>query len=148
MSTTGLNPRILGQAENAHRALLQHFLAGTGLNYERWVAVTLVGTGGPEAERTIVERLSSALKVDSASATATVADLKTAGLVASPGGELHLTDEGQRLFRRVRASVDETITELYSNIPAGDLEVAGRVLAEITTRANAKLGQLAGSAKG
>ena len=103
--------------------------------------------GGPVAKSSVVERLSSALKVEAASASATVTDLKTTGLMTSAGGELYLTDEGQRLFRRIRASVDETIAELDSNIPAGDLDVAGRVLADITTRANAKLAQLAASAQ-
>jgi hypothetical protein len=40
-----LNPQILGRAENAHRALLERVLAGTGVSYGGWIALSIAAGG-------------------------------------------------------------------------------------------------------
>jgi DNA-binding MarR family transcriptional regulator len=60
-------------------------------------------------------------------------------LARTAARHLQLTDEGQEAYRRIRSRVDETIGQLYADIPATDLATAGRVLTLITARANAEL---------
>jgi hypothetical protein len=46
-----LNQQIIGQAENALRALLERTLAGTGLAYRHWVALSVIaGSAAPADE--------------------------------------------------------------------------------------------------
>jgi hypothetical protein len=59
-----LNPQVLGQAENAHRALLSRTLAGRDLNYEQWVAISLTANGAPIDGADLTEKLAATLKVD------------------------------------------------------------------------------------
>lgn len=139
MSTPTLNPRILGRAENAHRALLEHLLAGTGLAYQRWVALTLVAVSDQARDLDVLDRLVSALKIDQGAARAVIAGLTAAGLLSLSGGELRLSVAGRSLYDRIRTAADGTVADLYRDIPDGDLEVTGRVLTQITARADAKL---------
>jgi hypothetical protein len=133
-----LNPQLLGQAEAAHRALLDRILAGTGNTYPQWGGaqrcdclldrgvVELQGARDPVGERPPVDRLSGGGR-----------DRK----LEEPGNpsQVQLTDAGKELHRHVRGEIDEVIAPLYSDIPAEDLATAGRVLSEITQRANAEL---------
>jgi hypothetical protein len=142
MSTSILNPRILGQAENAHRALLERFLTGTGLTYQRWVALTLVAVGGHVRKPDVLDRLVSALKTDREPAGIVLSDLAAAGLLGERDGDLWLSDSGRALYQRIRAEVDAAVAELYRDIPTDHLEIAGRVLTEITMRADRRLQEL------
>jgi hypothetical protein len=38
--TPTLNPRVIGQAESAHRSILDRILARTGTTFPQWVALT------------------------------------------------------------------------------------------------------------
>jgi hypothetical protein len=135
VSMSRLNPQILGRAENAHRALLQRALRGTDLNYQQWVALSLIRGDGHD----VVDRLVTALKVDAVAARAVIADLTAADLVRTDGNDAHLTDSGAQVHGTVRRSVDAIVADLYRDIPPGDLEIAGRVLVELTNRATAML---------
>jgi DNA-binding MarR family transcriptional regulator len=138
MSATTLNPQILGQAERAHRALLDRLLTGTGLTYHHWVALALLGGGRPDADG-LVSALAGGLKIDTAAAEGVVAELADAGLIETANSVVELTGEGRETYGRLRAAVDETIGSLYAGIPADELATAGRVVALVTTRANAEL---------
>jgi hypothetical protein len=46
-----LNPQIIGQAENALRALLERTLAGTSLAYRHWVALSVIAGSEAPARR-------------------------------------------------------------------------------------------------
>ena len=52
---------------------------------------------------------------------------------------LQLTTAGREWHRQIRGAVNHTITQLYHDIPAGDLSVAGRVLVLLTARAHTEL---------
>jgi hypothetical protein len=138
-----LNPQLLGQAENAHRALLGRFLAGTGVAYQHWVALTLVASSGAAIDRdALVSRVNGALKVDQAAALATIADLTAGELLETlpgHGNGIGLTEAGGSLYRETRSAIDEVIGRVYGDIPADDLATAGRVLALVTARVNAEL---------
>jgi len=60
-------------------------------------------------------------------------------LKPTPGNEprLQLTNAGRELHRQIRSAVNQTINQLYHDIPADDLAIAGRVLVLLTARAGA-----------
>jgi DNA-binding MarR family transcriptional regulator len=138
-----LNPQVIGQAENALRALLDRTLAGTGLAYRHWIALSLtVGNDAPVAQDELIERITGVLKVDDTAAREAVADLrarKLAETVPGDGSRVQPTDAGRELHREVRMAIAEIVTRLFRDITADDLETAGRVLMLITARADAEL---------
>src|SRR4051794_8077326 len=149
MSTHRLSPRILGQAERAHRALLEHLLQGTGLTSQHWVALTLASATDHVLEPEAIRDLAGALKIERTAATVVIAELNATGLLETRIGELHISEEGSAVYRRIRVRVDEVIADLYRDIPTMDLDIAGRVLAELTMRASKTLEALElGSAAG
>jgi hypothetical protein len=54
------------------------------------------------------------------------------------GSPLALTGTGQATYRRIRGALDAITARLF-DFPAEDLATAGRVLAIVTSRANALL---------
>jgi DNA-binding MarR family transcriptional regulator len=144
MSTTPtLNPQVLGEAENAHKAILYRILAGTGLTYHHYVTLTLTAAAGGEADRDqLIGKLVGALKIDNTAVLAVIADLTSRGLLEDlPREEPHIsfTVAGQAQFSQIRAAVGEVTARLYADIPPDDLAAAGRVLTTITARAAAEL---------
>jgi DNA-binding MarR family transcriptional regulator len=143
--TTGpiLDPRILGRAETAYRALLDAVLGEAGATHQQWIALNISTLSPTELDRDrLVARLAIATKVDRPSAGAVVAELLAAELlVVLPGGccPVRATAEGLELQRRIRAVFDEAIARLYLGIPAEDLTVSSRTLIEITARIDAEL---------
>ena len=137
-----LNPQILGRAENAHRALLERVLAGTGVSYGGWIALSLAAGGNDPSREQLLERMSGALKVDRASAQQILAALAAAKLLElMPGDDspARLSGTGQELYRRARAEIAEIIARVYSDTSPEDLETAGRVLIALTARAESEL---------
>jgi DNA-binding MarR family transcriptional regulator len=141
--TENLSPQVLGQAEKAHRAILDRILEDTSLTYYHWVAFSLMtAPGGQVNVDVLVERMTGALKIDDAAARQAIGELNDLHLIetASPDVPgIQLTDEGHATYLRIRNAVDETIGSLYANIPDEELATAGRVLSLITERANADL---------
>jgi DNA-binding MarR family transcriptional regulator len=142
-TTPTLNPQILGQAESAHRAILDRILAGPGNTYHQWVALNFTAVSGAAIDRDqLVDQMTGALKIDDPAAREAIAELTAARLLQTQPGDrspVHLTDAGQELHRQIRTAINETITWLYSDLPADDLATAGRVLTVITARANTEL---------
>jgi len=139
-ATTTLNPQVIGQAENAHGPLLARILARSGTTFHQWVALTTLAAGGGTAGRDqLVGRMTGALKIDDAAAAEALAGLTAAGLLQAlpgDGAQVGLTPAGQARYGEIRAAVDEVIAQVYGDIPPEDLATAGRVLAQITARAN------------
>ena len=139
MDTLTLNPQIVGQAENAHGAIMNVVLAGTGLNRDRWVALTLTMTAGGSIDRAgLVARATGALKITEEAAQATLAELTDAGLLAGTD-QLTATDAGRALFAKVRGDIGPIIERAYSGIAAEDLRTAARVLLAVTAGLNREL---------
>lgn len=144
MSTTPtLTPQVIGQAENAHRPLMDRVLARTGTTFHQWVALTITAAGGRAVDRDqLVGRVAGALKISDAAVLATIAELTASELLEARPGEgvrVGLTDAGQARYHQIRAAVDEVTARVYRDLPADDLATAGRVLTVITARANAEL---------
>lgn len=138
-----LNPQVIGQAENALRALLERTLAGTGLEYRHWIALTLtVGNEVPVGEGELVARVAGVLKVDATTARESIADLRARKLVESLAGDesqVQPTDAGRKVHREIRSVIGEIVKRIFQGISVDDLETAGRVLILITARADAEL---------
>ncbi|MFE2431059.1 hypothetical protein ACFXJ5_30495 [Streptomyces sp. NPDC059373] len=146
MTTTApapaLNPQIVGQAEKAHKPVLDRILARTGTTMNQWVALKFTAVSGGSADRDqLGSAIAGALQIDDSAALAAVTELTTAELLKHLPGEgasrLGFTDAGQALFRQISSAVDEVVTRVYADIPADDLATAGRVLTLVTTRLNA-----------
>jgi hypothetical protein len=73
---------VIGQAEDALRALLERSLAGTGLAYRHWIALTVaVGNDVALDQDEFVGRIAGVLRADAATAHEVLADLRADGLV-------------------------------------------------------------------
>jgi DNA-binding MarR family transcriptional regulator len=139
MNTPTLNPQIVGQAENAHGAIMNVVLAGTGLNRDRWVVLTLTMAAGGATDRVgLVTRVTGALKITEAAAQATIAELTDAGLLTG-SDQLTATAAGRAMFARVRGDIGPIIERAYAGIPAEDLQTAARVLMAVTAGLNREL---------
>lgn len=143
MTTTAppLNPQVLGLAENAHRAVLNRILAGTGLSYPRWAVLTVTAVAGDIVDRDqVVGRVTSALKAEVDEVLKSIDWLATSGLLETvPGRGLRLTESGRVGYSEIRRRIDEVMGRVYRGVPAEDLATAGRVLTLVTQRANAEL---------
>ncbi|MET7297814.1 MarR family transcriptional regulator [Embleya sp. NPDC005575] len=146
MTTTAapaLNPQILGQAENAHRAVLDGILAGTGADYRQWVTLKFAGTGSDTVERDdLARRTSGALKIDAVASHTTITDLIESGLLEAPSDaptRIGFTTTGRARHAEIAGAIGAVMRRAYADIPADDLATAGRVLTLITARINAEL---------
>ena len=135
--------RLLGQTEKAANAILDRLLAWTGVTEPQWVALSLLATSAEPLDRHgLIERVAGALKHGDADARAHVTELADARLIDSPGGvdsPVTLTDEGRRLYARVRAEVIGVTGRLWGDLPPEDLAAAGRVLSTVLARAESEL---------
>ncbi|WP_329560748.1 hypothetical protein [Kitasatospora sp. NBC_01266] len=150
MSTTPtVNGQVIGQAHYASRAVLERVLARTGTTFHQSLALNATaGSGEAIGREQLVARMTGALKIDSATALAVIAELTGAALLetvpgdgrgAGGGDGLRLTDAGQALNREIRAAAAEIAARLYDGFSADELATAGRLLTVVTARANAEL---------
>jgi hypothetical protein len=140
-ATPSLTPQIVGQAENAHKPLLDRILAPTGTTMSQWVALKFTAMGGATERDQLITRITGALKVDDAAALAVIAELTSAELLEDlpgDGSRIGFTDAGLALYQHINSAVDEVIARVYGDIPAADLTTAAQVLTLITTRLNAE----------
>lgn len=142
-TTQTFSAQLLGQTEKAANAILTRLLTGTGITEPQWVtlSVTVMSRGTVDRDE-LVGRVAGALKVSEAEARARIAELAAAQLLHAPEGErspVKLTDAGQRRYSRIRGEVNEITERLWGDLPAEDLEAAGRVLSTVLARANGEL---------
>jgi hypothetical protein len=140
METITLNPQIVGQAENAHGAIMDLVLAGTGLDRDRWVALSLITFAGGTIETdTLIARAADALKIAPDTARAAIKALDATGLVTQDGAQVTITEAGRTLVAAVRGKTGPIIARAYADVPAEDLALAARVLIQITKGLNREL---------
>ncbi|MDZ5443687.1 hypothetical protein U2F26_13220 [Micromonospora sp. 4G57] len=141
--TPVLTGQVIGQAHYATRAVLERELATMGITFAQSVALNAVAAEGGAVERgALVQRMTGALKVDEPAVGTTLAELTDAGLLrALPAGGsgLALTDVGRARQGRIADAVAGITARLYADIPAAEMEVAGRVLTLLKQRADAEL---------
>jgi DNA-binding MarR family transcriptional regulator len=133
----------VGQAEKALNAILLRLLAEPGLTEHQWITLTLAANSGTDVTaHQIAARVAAALKVSDAEAQARIRELADAGLVRVPHGEgaqFEITEAGQQVYARIRDEVSEITERIWGDLPAEDLETAGRVLSAVRARADAEL---------
>jgi hypothetical protein len=112
------------------------------------VTLTLAVVSGGSIDRAaLAGRVADSLKVSEAEAQARIDELSAAHLLEAgdlPGSPAHVTDAGSELFGRIRAHVAEITARLWGDLPANDLDVAGRVLVTVLERANVELARANG----
>ncbi|MFE6760942.1 hypothetical protein [Streptomyces sp. NPDC057689] len=135
-----VNGQVIGMAHYATRAVAERLLP-EGTTFHQALALSAAeGAGGTVERRALLARLTGAVKLDLAAAEATVVALTSAGLLEErPGDLLALTPAGDALVQAYKAGVADIAAELYGDLPADDLAAAGRVLTEVTARADAML---------
>ncbi|MBK3580216.1 winged helix-turn-helix transcriptional regulator [Streptomyces sp. MBT65] len=145
-----LDPRVIGLAHYAGRAVLESVLIRHGLDFQQQITLRLVAVAdGPLGREQLVGEVVSALKVDEATVRDVVDRLIAAKLVEADGfdgvggPEVRITDAGRELFERVSRETGAYTARIYAGIPGQDLETAGRALTLITERANAALAAVA-----
>ncbi|TXS43738.1 hypothetical protein [Streptomyces sp. OR43] len=138
-----VNGQVIGQAHYATRAVLESLLATTGTTFHQSVALNATADGGGSIERpALVDRMTSTLKIDATAVETVLTGLIAQGLLAEEPGapaRLSMTAAGSELHRTHRAALSEVTARLYADLPDEDLAAAGRVLTEVTARANAVL---------
>ncbi|MFR9799651.1 MarR family transcriptional regulator [Streptomyces sp. MS06] len=146
MTTTAplVDPRVIGLAHYAGRAVLETVLARRGATFQQMVALRLVAVADGALDRDqLTTDVVDALKVAPSEADRTVAELLAADLMAAAGASsVRLTEAGRELFDASSAETSAISARIYAGIPDGDRAVAGRVLALVTERANAELAAL------
>ncbi|MGC4748076.1 hypothetical protein ACLQ28_20820 [Micromonospora sp. DT201] len=146
MSTTPtLNGQVIGQAHYATRALLERAVAPLGLSFGHVLALNVLADGAVDPAR-LVHRITSTLKTDEQAVREVIAHLVDADLARVDDGvpepQLRLTDAGHATQRRVGATIADTTTRLYGDIPTDEARVVAQVLTLVTQRANAELAAL------
>jgi DNA-binding MarR family transcriptional regulator len=137
-----LNPQIVGATERALSALMRGVLLRVGGSFPQWGALSLVAMAGSAPRSLFVAHLVAVLKVERAAAEETLDELVTAGLVEVRAVEepcVVLTDAGHARYQRLRSEIDAVSERVFGTLTDEELTVAGRVLAEVTARANAEL---------
>lgn len=136
-----LNSQILGRAHYAARALLDRELARSGHAFLHSIVLGAVAAEGGEADREAVTAYTvRTVKVPPADARRALAELLDGGYAEASGadaGRVRLTAQGEALRARLAAFSALTAPQVYGDIPAEDLAVAGRVLLQVRERAEA-----------
>ncbi|MFC9247440.1 MarR family winged helix-turn-helix transcriptional regulator [Streptomyces sp. NPDC057136] len=144
-STPTVNGQIIGQAHYATRAVLEQLLAPSGTTFHQGLALNATADNGGTTERAgLVARMTGSLKIDRATADATLMELTAAGLLEELPGDgtrLTLTEAGRERQEDIRTGTAAIAARLYAGLPAEDLAAAGRVLIALTARANAVLAE-------
>ncbi|MFE9929710.1 MarR family winged helix-turn-helix transcriptional regulator [Streptomyces sp. NPDC005533] len=145
MTTTAtlVNARVIALAHHAPRALLEEVLTRHGITFHQSVTLRAVAVAGESIGRdALVGDVSGSLKTDASVVRGVIGELAAGKLLQEDPAEatrLRLTDAGRELYESTAAQSAEIAARLYADIPAADLEVAGRVLTLVTERANAEL---------
>jgi hypothetical protein len=132
---------LIGQTEKALNAILERQLTGTGITEPQWVTLTLTVTGGGSIGRAeLIRRVGRATRFGGASVAERITELTAAGFVAA-GDEntIDVTSAGHAQWTAVRTALGGITQDLWGDLPAEDLAVAGRVLGVVLSRADTLL---------
>jgi DNA-binding MarR family transcriptional regulator len=122
-------------AQRALTGSLREELARAGASSETWYTLNTIATRGPALSADALRHeLAQAPDADPASVDATLARLATDGLVRV-GDEVELSAEGAALHAGLSETARGLTARLLAPFDPADVEVAARVLREITARA-------------
>ena len=134
-----LTGQDIGAAAAATRPLLDRIIDPVGLSFSDWVVLRLLALhGGPVARDTFQAKLASTLRVEPIEAARLIDRASARGHVAATN-EVQLSDSGATLYGSLWTQMSALQTQLYGSMDPHDLEVAKRVLVEVTRRADSML---------
>lgn len=146
MTTTApvADSRTIGLAHYAARAVLESVLARYDVTFPQNIALRLAALAdGPVARDEIADGLTGPLRVGSAEAHRVVDELIAGGLLAADGpSRVRVTASGREVYDACSAEVKEISARIWAGLSAEDRAAAGRVLAQVTERAEAELAAL------
>ncbi|MFC8146837.1 MarR family transcriptional regulator [Streptomyces paradoxus] len=146
MTTTTplVDPRVIGLAHYAGRALLQHVLDRHGMTFQQSVTLRLAAIAdGPVGREQLVAGVTEALRTEAGEVHGVLDELIAARLLAPDGeAEVRITDAGRALYATTSGETAPLTARIYDGIPAEDLAVTGRVLTLITERYGTELAAL------
>ncbi|MEU3751056.1 MULTISPECIES: MarR family transcriptional regulator [Streptomyces] len=135
--------RALGLAHYAARGVLEHVLARHGFTFQQQVTLrAAINADAPQTADDLVTQIQGSLKSDPADIRTTLDELLAKQLLVADGAHVHPTDAGRKALAAASAETAPISNRVWDGIPADDLAAAGRVLALVTTRANAELAAL------
>jgi hypothetical protein len=134
---TRLNGQLIGQAQLATRAVFDRILEAERTTFTQWVVLNQLD--GSATEDDLVQLVARGLREQPAAARAAVDELLADGRLARHDGRLEPTESGAASRARIRGGIDAITSRLYGDLPADDLETAGRILSIVAQRADAEL---------
>jgi DNA-binding MarR family transcriptional regulator len=138
-TTPVFDQQLIGQTEKTMNAILDRLLAGSGVSEPEWVTLVLSARGdGIVQYDELRGDVAGALKIDRSTAANQVQGLVGKGLL-DRGSTVRLTAAGRQLVDGIRTQTGAITHRLWGDLPAADLEVAGRVLQTVLERAEAEL---------
>jgi DNA-binding MarR family transcriptional regulator len=132
-----LTGQDIAEAQGAVRGLLDQILRTTGTTSEEYVTLRVIAFRGPWADRAALAAYLATqpqLGLDADGIANMLARLVERDLITADG-PITLTGAGTELHAGLTATVQRSTGQLYAGFDPGDLEVAHRVLKEITERA-------------
>ncbi|MFD3504003.1 MarR family winged helix-turn-helix transcriptional regulator [Streptomyces sp. NPDC058678] len=136
--------RVIGLAHYAGRAVLESVLGRHELTFQQMLTLRPVAVADAPVERDgVVTQIADAIKIDTADVHRVVEELVTKRLVTAEGPQLLATDAGRDLYGEASGETGKISARIYDGISAEDLATAGRVLTQVTERADAELAALA-----
>lgn len=143
MTTQPPLTRDIGQAERTLQALIRQQLAGAGVTFPEWVALTFLSGSGPLSDADLVQRLVDDEIASAGDARAVVDAMidkrwvgpEASSPVASDRPRLTVTDVGSAVYAPLRATIGRLTGRLLADIEASDLEATRRTLHAVARRA-------------
>ncbi|MET8978282.1 MarR family transcriptional regulator [Streptomyces sp. NPDC004539] len=140
---TTVDGRTIGLAHYAGRALAERVLDRHRLAFLDHLALRAAHTADlPPTPEELAARLTADLKEDPARSRRAVDSLVTRGHLEFDGPGLRPSPTGRALFATATAEVAEVSARIYAGLSEEELTAAGRVLEQVTRRANAELAAL------
>jgi hypothetical protein len=133
------SPQLLGQTEKALNAILVRLLADSGLTEPEWVTLSIaVVADEPVDLQQLTGRVAGVLKGGDDQAYAHIAALAERGFLAL-GDDVAVTDEGRAFRNAIAGKTGEITQRLWGDLPAEELDAAGRVLSTVLSRVEGEL---------
>jgi DNA-binding MarR family transcriptional regulator len=140
-TATTLFGQDLGVAHQAGSRVLLATLDREGVSFHEWVTMKFLNDAGVPIPR---PRLAADIATRAAAEPSAIGEvidrLEAGGVIRAAAAGLELTEDGQKRFDALFATVQDVSGQLLDGLPAEDVEATRRVLAGFTEKANRLLG--------
>jgi DNA-binding MarR family transcriptional regulator len=126
----------IGVAQAATKALADLLFARAGTRFEEWILLRYLTQTGPAPRPDLADTLAGLLDIGPGQTRRIVDSAIARGLVASDGDTVRRTPQGEKFYATLVATVQDTATKLYGDLPPADLAVTSRTLTAVAQRAS------------